>query len=58
MSDALSLDQIRAECRERNVRYLQLQFVDILGVSKCVEIPLSQLEKAYNNEMMFDGSSI
>ncbi len=53
-----SLDQIRAECTKREVRYIQLQFVDVLGVPKCVELPLSQLEKAYNNEIMFDGSSI
>jgi glutamine synthetase len=58
MTGPLSLDQIRSECKERGVRYLQLQFVDILGVPKCVELPLTQLEKAYNNEVMFDGSSI
>jgi glutamine synthetase len=54
----LSLDQIRSECQTHDVRYLQLQFVDILGISKCVELPASQMEKAYNNEVMFDGSSI
>src|SRR5262245_20264389 len=55
---ATSLDQIRTECQKREVRYLQLQFVDVLGIPKCVELPFSQLEKAYNNEIMFDGSSI
>ncbi|GJM44290.1 MAG: glutamine synthetase [Gemmatimonadota bacterium] len=54
----LSFDQLRAESESREVRYVQLQFVDILGIPKCVELPVSQLEKAYNNEMMFDGSSI
>jgi glutamine synthetase len=54
----LSFDQIRAECESRNVRYVQLQFVDIVGMPKCVELPIHQLEKAYNNEIMFDGSSI
>jgi len=54
----LSLDQIRAECESHDVRYVQVQFVDILGIPKCVELPLHQLEKAYNNEVMFDGSSI
>jgi len=58
MTDVLSLDQIRSECKERDVRYVQLQFVDILGIPKCVELPLVQLEKAYNNEIMFDGSSV
>ncbi|MGL4624243.1 MAG: type I glutamate--ammonia ligase [Culicoidibacterales bacterium] len=41
-----------------NVRFIRLQFTDMLGTIKNVEIPLSQLEKALNNQMMFDGSSI
>jgi glutamine synthetase len=54
----VSLDQVRSECQARKVGYIQLQFVDILGIPKCVELPLAQLEKAYSNEIMFDGSSI
>jgi glutamine synthetase len=44
--------------REQNVRFIRLQFTDLLGTIKNVEIPLSQLEKALDNKMMFDGSSI
>lgn len=44
--------------REENVRFIRLQFTDLLGIVKNVEIPVSQLEKALNNKMMFDGSSI
>jgi glutamine synthetase len=40
------------------VRYLRLQFTDILGVNKNVEIPASQFEKALAGDIMFDGSSI
>ena len=43
---------------EQNVRFIRLQFTDLLGTIKNVEIPLSQLEKALDNKMMFDGSSI
>ncbi|AZB43035.1 type I glutamate--ammonia ligase [Bacillus sp. FJAT-42376] len=43
---------------ENNVKYIRLQFTDILGTIKNVEIPASQLEKALDNKMMFDGSSI
>jgi glutamine synthetase len=47
------------ELAERhNVRFLRLQFTDILGVNKNVEIPVSQLEKALEGDIMFDGSSI
>lgn len=40
------------------VRYLRLQFTDILGIIKNVEIPSSQFRKALNGDIMFDGSSI
>ncbi|MFN2564852.1 MAG: type I glutamate--ammonia ligase [Gemmatimonadaceae bacterium] len=41
-----------------NVRSMRLQFTDILGVNKNVEIPASQFEKALSGDIMFDGSSI
>ena len=44
--------------RANNVRFLRLQFTDILGVNKNVEIPASQFEKALAGDIMFDGSSI
>jgi glutamine synthetase len=40
------------------VDYLRLQFTDILGVNKNVEVPRSQFAKALDGEIMFDGSSI
>ena len=49
---------ILEEAKEKNVRFIRLQFTDLFGSLKNVEIPTSQLEKALNNEMMFDGSSI
>ncbi|WP_256757462.1 type I glutamate--ammonia ligase [Cohnella sp. WQ 127256] len=44
--------------KDQNVRFIRLQFTDLLGSIKNVEIPFSQLEKALDNKMMFDGSSI
>jgi len=43
---------------ENNVRFIRLQFTDIMGIPKNVSITVDQLEKALNNEVMFDGSSI
>src|SRR2546422_2175016 len=43
---------------KNNVRFLRLQFTDILGVNKNVEIPASQFAKALAGDIMFDGSSI
>ncbi|HEX6135004.1 MAG TPA: type I glutamate--ammonia ligase [Longimicrobiales bacterium] len=43
---------------EFNVRFLRLQFIDVMGVLKSVEVPRSQFEKALDGDIMFDGSSI
>lgn len=43
---------------EQNVSFIRLQFTDILGAVKNVAITRSQLEKALDNNCMFDGSSI
>ncbi|MCH5586389.1 type I glutamate--ammonia ligase [Shimazuella sp. AN120528] len=58
MAKHLSKDDILRIASEENVQYIRLQFTDLLGTIKNVEIPLSQLEKALDNKMMFDGSSI
>ena len=44
--------------KENDVRYVRLQFTDMLGTVKNVEIPVSNLEKALDNDIMFDGSSV
>jgi glutamine synthetase len=51
-------EDILHHAKENNVRFIRLQFTDLLGSIKNVEIPISQLEKALDNKMMFDGSSI
>ena len=43
---------------KEKVRFLRLQFTDIMGVLKNVEVPRSQFEKALDGQIMFDGSSI
>ncbi len=44
--------------KDNDVRFIRLQFTDIFGVLKNVAITSSQLEKALDGELMFDGSSI
>ncbi|HHY92833.1 MAG TPA: type I glutamate--ammonia ligase, partial [Firmicutes bacterium] len=44
--------------KEEKVETIFLQITDILGTTKNVAIPFSQLEKALNGEIQFDGSSI
>jgi glutamine synthetase len=43
---------------KENVRFLRLQFTDILGQVKNVEVPRNQFEKALDGQVLFDGSSI
>ncbi len=51
-------EEIMRICEEENVKFIRLQFTDIFGTMKNVAITFRQLEKALNNEIMFDGSSI
>ena len=46
----------RAE--QERVKFLRLQFTDILGVIKNVEVPDRQFAEALDGKIMFDGSSI
>lgn len=51
-------EEILKAADKENVHFLRLQFTDIMGVIKNVEISRSQFEKALDGEIMFDGSSI
>ena len=52
-----AVDRISA-ARERGIRFVQLQFTDILGVVKAVTIPIHQLEGSVRHGTWFDGSSV
>ncbi|WP_173916427.1 type I glutamate--ammonia ligase [Halobacillus sp. Marseille-Q1614] len=54
----LTREEIFKKIDEENVKFIRLQFTDMLGTIKNVEIPVSQLDKALDGMMMFDGSSI
>lgn len=44
--------------QDNDVEFIRLQFTDIFGTLKNVAITASQIERALNNECMFDGSAI
>ena len=50
--------QILERTEREKVKFLRLQFTDILGTIKNVEIPDRQFEEALDGHIMFDGSSI
>jgi len=58
MRPSMGPDDIKAAIRDMNVGTISLQFTDILGTVKHVEIPAEQIDKALAGELMFDGSSI
>ncbi|MDD4387845.1 MAG: glutamine synthetase family protein [Bacilli bacterium] len=52
------IDDVKKLGREENVRYLKLQFTDMLGTIKSVEVPFSRFDDVVANRIVFDGSSI
>lgn len=54
----MTREEIMKIIEEKNVNFFRLQFVDIFGFMKNVAIPRSQIEKALDGMIMFDGSSI
>src|SRR5256885_6122049 len=58
MPDTPTPKELLSRAKDERVRFLRLQFTDILGVNKNVGIPASQFAKALAGDIMFDGSSI
>ncbi len=54
----LTREDVVQKAEERNIKFIRLQFTDILGVIKNVAIPVEKLEKALDGKILFDGSSI
>jgi glutamine synthetase len=54
----MTKEAILLEAKNESIRFIRLIFTDIEGMIKNVEIPVSKLEEALDNKIMFDGSSI
>jgi len=54
----LTKEDVLKKAEELNVKFVRLQFTDILGIIKNVAITVNQLEDALDGKIMFDGSSI
>ncbi|WP_214041267.1 type I glutamate--ammonia ligase [Methanoculleus sp.] len=53
-----TISEMLKRIEQGNVRFLRLQFTDLLGLPKNVAIPAVQAEKALTDGIGFDGSSI
>ena len=51
-------EDIKRIIKERNVKFIKLQFVDINGQVKNLSIPASHIDRVLANDIMLDGSSI
>jgi glutamine synthetase len=50
--------QLLAQIKEDEVKFISLQFTDVMGVVKSVDIPTVRLEDALEDGIWFDGSSV
>ncbi|MFP4143135.1 MAG: type I glutamate--ammonia ligase [Thermoplasmata archaeon] len=51
-------DELLNFVKEEGIEFVEMQFMDILGTVKSVTIPSYQLERAIEEGVLFDGSSI
>jgi len=54
----MTTSTLLTELRQRKVRFLLLQFTDLLGINKAVEVPATRFERALAGEVLFDGSAL
>lgn len=54
----MSGSDLLARMREEHVKFLSLQFTDVTGAVKSVDIPLHRVEGALEDGVWFDGSSV
>lgn len=54
----LTNEDVLRLAKENHVKFVRLQFTDILGTVKNLAVTVEQLPKALEGELMFDGSSI
>ena len=54
----MTRDELLTRVREDRVRFISLQFTDVTGTVKSVDIPADKLRDALEDGVWFDGSSI
>lgn len=54
----METDEFLARLRKDNVKFLSLQFTDVTGAVKSVDIPVHRVPEALDDGVWFDGSSV
>jgi len=58
LPNQLTGDDVKQVVKEKNIAFIRLQFVDILGHMKNVAITAAELDRVLERGMVFDGSSV
>lgn len=53
-----SYEQVMATIEKERVRFVNLEFTDVVGMAKCVTIPVEQFADCVQHGKWFDGSSL
>ena len=58
LSRTTSHQELLEQCDREKVRFINLQFTDIVGIVKSVTIPVHRLSDSFDHGTWFDGSAI
>src|SRR3989475_11309865 len=56
--DQAAKDRILATIEAKHVRFINLEFTDVVGMAKCVTIPVEQFAECIAHGKWFDGSAL
>lgn len=56
--DHASYEQVMATIKNEHVRSINLEFTDVVGVAKCVTVPVEQFSDCVKHGRWFDGSAL
>src|SRR3970040_1224771 len=55
---AMDVKELMSRVKEDEVKFISLQFTDVIGAVKSVDIPVNRLSEAVEQGVWFDGSSV
>src|SRR5438132_12401966 len=58
MPEQQSQEQVLATLESERVRFVNLEFTDVVGMAKCVTIPVEQFPDCLTHGKWFDGSAL
>lgn len=56
--DQTGYEQVMATIKSERIRFVNLEFTDVVGVAKCVTIPVEQFADCVRHGKWFDGSAL